>query len=62
MKVLTQGGPGNSTEILVYTLYKEAFDFFRTGYASAIAVVFLLLILAISAMKVLYFEKKVHYQ
>ncbi|HHD74304.1 MAG TPA: sugar ABC transporter permease [Nitratifractor sp.] len=62
VKVLTQGGPGNSTEILVYTLYKEAFDFFRTGYASSIAVVFLLLILALTALKMLYFEKKVHYQ
>ncbi|WP_458700224.1 carbohydrate ABC transporter permease [Sulfurospirillum sp. 1307] len=62
VKVLTQGGPGNSTEILVYTLYKEAFDFFRTGYASSIAVVFLLLILALTAIKMLYFEKKVHYQ
>ena len=62
VKVLTQGGPGNSTEILVYTLYKESFNFFRTGYASSIAVVFLLLILVLTAIKMLYFEKKVHYQ
>jgi len=62
VKVLTQGGPGNSTEILVYSLYKEAFNFFRTGYASSIAVVFLLLILSLTAIKMLYLEKKVHYQ
>lgn len=62
VKVLTQGGPGNATEILVYTLYNEAFNFFRTGYASSIAVVFLLLILALTTIKMLYFEKKVHYQ
>jgi multiple sugar transport system permease protein len=33
---MTNGGPGNSTEILVTYIYKNAFTFSRMGYASAI--------------------------
>lgn len=36
--VLTSGGPGNSTTVLVYYLYQQAFRFNDFGYASAIAV------------------------
>ena len=60
--VLTKGGPNHSTELLSYTLYVEGFEYFRAGYASAIAVVFLLLTLAITFLKTYYFEKKVHYK
>jgi len=60
--VLTKGGPNHSTELLSYTLYVEGFEYFRAGYASAIAVVFLLLTLTITLLKTYYFEKKVHYK
>lgn len=35
--LMTQGGPENTTNILVYWLYKNAFEFFNIGKASAIA-------------------------
>ncbi len=35
--VMTQGGPDNSTMVLVYSIYKYAFDYFDVGKASAIA-------------------------
>ncbi len=35
--LMTQGGPNNTTNILVYWLYKNAFEFFNIGRASAIA-------------------------
>jgi len=60
--VLTKGGPNHSTELLSYTLYTEGFEYFRAGYASSIAVVFLLLTLIITLLKTHYFEKKVHYR
>ena len=39
----TGGGPGESTTTLSVQIYNEAFQFFDYGYASAIAVVGLLL-------------------
>lgn len=35
--VMTQGGPNNSTMVLVYSIYKYAFQYFDIGKASAIA-------------------------
>lgn len=37
--VMTRGGPGNATEILVYKLYREGFVNLRTGFASAQSIV-----------------------
>lgn len=37
--LMTQGGPENSTMVLVYYIYYQGFRFFDTGYASALAVV-----------------------
>lgn len=61
VQVLTQGGPGKSSEVLLYTMYKEAFEFFRTGYGAAISVVFLSVILIITLVKVRFLDKRVHY-
>ena len=35
--LMTDGGPLNSTNVLVYWMYKTAFEFFKIGKASAIA-------------------------
>ena len=35
--VMTGGGPANSTMVIVYYLYQQAFEFYRLGYASAVA-------------------------
>lgn len=61
VKVLTQGGPNHSSEVLLYTMYTEAFEFFRTGYASAITVVFLACVLLVILLKTWWLDKHVHY-
>jgi fructooligosaccharide transport system permease protein len=38
--VITQGGPQESTSVVIYYIYREAFSFGRLGYGSAIAAVF----------------------
>lgn len=43
---MTQGGPFNSTQVLSTLMWREAFGNYNLGYASAIAVVILLLTLA----------------
>ena len=61
MQVLTKGGPNKATEVLVYTLYAEGFEFFRSGYASAVTVVFLAIVLLITVVKTRWLDRRVHY-
>ena len=61
VEVLTKGGPNKATEVLLYTMYTEAFNFFRTGYGSAITVVFLVVVLALTLLQVKAGEKRTHY-
>jgi multiple sugar transport system permease protein len=59
--VLTQGGPNKATEVLLYTMYTEGFSFFRTGYASAITVVFLVVVLGLTLLQAWLAERRTHY-
>jgi multiple sugar transport system permease protein len=49
--VMTGGGPLGSTDTLVTVLYREGFEYFHQGYASAIAWVLFLVIVAASALQ-----------
>jgi len=49
--LLTQGGPYNSTMVVLLYMYREAFQQNRGGYASAVAVVFVVIMLVISAIQ-----------
>jgi multiple sugar transport system permease protein len=48
--VITGGGPGTSSETLNLYLYQEAFAYYDIGYASAIVVVFFVLIMAVTVL------------
>jgi multiple sugar transport system permease protein len=60
--VMTQGGPGNSTLVFNYYLYQNAFEFFRMGYASALAYVLFALIFVVTLLQVKFINKRVHYE
>lgn len=62
VQVLTQGGPGHASEMLLYTLYRESFEYLRTGYGASVAVVFLFIVVALTLVQVRVMDKKVHYQ
>lgn len=49
--VATQGGPLNSTLFYVYDLFNNAFGYFKMGYASAMAWLLFLVILAITLIQ-----------
>ena len=49
--VMTDGGPGRATNVLVYDIYYTAFMSFRFGYASAISMVLLIIVLAITVLQ-----------
>lgn len=50
--VLTGGGPMDSTNLVVNYLYREAFEFFRMGYASAIAWLLAIFLFALALLQV----------
>ncbi|TKI70598.1 sugar ABC transporter permease [Lysinibacillus mangiferihumi] len=60
--ILTQGGPVNETNLLVYSIYREAFVNYRFGSASAQAIVLFVLILFMTYLQFKLGERKVHYQ
>ncbi|MFM9328088.1 carbohydrate ABC transporter permease [Paenibacillus mesotrionivorans] len=51
IQVMTDGGPGTSTHVLVYYIYKQAFKNFEFGYASSIAFILFFLVLALTLVQ-----------
>ncbi len=58
---VTQGGPGGSTNILVYKVYQDGFVGLNLGSSSAQSVVLMSLIIFITVLQFRYVEKKVQY-
>ena len=58
--LMTQGGPFDSTNVLVYAIYKNAFEYFNVGKASAIAYVLFTIILVLTLLQ-WHFRKKLVY-
>lgn len=51
INVMTGGGPGTSSYVMVYYIYQTAFKYYRFGYASAISVVLFLMIVALTLLQ-----------
>lgn len=51
VQLMTSGGPGDATAVLVYYVYFVGFQLFEQGYASAIAVVLFAIILAVTIIQ-----------
>lgn len=51
IQIMTRGGPGTSTHVLVYYIYTAAFTFYRMGYASAISWVLFLILLIVTLVQ-----------
>lgn len=49
--LMTQGGPLDSTNVIVYAIYKNAFEYFNIGKASAIAYVLFVIILILTLIQ-----------
>ncbi len=59
--VMTQGGPGDATSIMVYQLYKDGFVNLRTGLASAESVLLFILVFILVMIQFKFTEKRVFY-
>ena len=61
IQVMTMGGPGRATNVLVYLIYNEAFVNYDFGYASAISLVLFIIVLGITIVQFRIQEKKTDY-
>ena len=55
--VMTKGGPLNSSKTIVYYIYERAFENLDLGFASAMAVVLLVIVMLFSLINILFFER-----
>ena len=60
--VMTKGGPMESTRVIVYYLYQQAFVFFNMGYASAVDWILVLVVFLLTLLQMKFADNKVHYQ
>ncbi|HEY0827983.1 MAG TPA: sugar ABC transporter permease [Bacilli bacterium] len=60
--IVTKGGPGDSTRVVYYWLYQNAFNFFNMGYASALAWVVFLILLMITLFQFKFLGKRINYE
>lgn len=60
--IMTGGGPADSTLFYAYYLFNSAFEYFDMGYASAMAWVLLLVVLALTAVQMWSAKKWVYYE
>ncbi|KQZ14779.1 MULTISPECIES: sn-glycerol-3-phosphate ABC transporter permease UgpA [unclassified Mesorhizobium] len=58
---VTGGGPGKSTETLVYKVYNDGFVNLILGSSAAQSVILMVIVIALTAIQFRYVEKKVHY-
>ncbi len=61
--IMTQGGPLDSTNVIVYSIYKNAFEYFNIGKASALAyvlfaIIFILTLFQWNIRKILVYLEK----
>ena len=57
----TGGGPGQSTEILVYKVYKDGFKALDLGGSAAQSVILMAIVIVLTVVQFRYIERKVQY-
>ncbi len=61
VQVLTQGGPARASEVLLFTIYTEAFSYLRAAHGAALTVVFLVIVVTMTLFQARVMDRRVHY-
>ncbi|NOU94325.1 ABC transporter permease subunit [Paenibacillus sp. LMG 31456] len=61
VKVLTSGGPSNSSNVLVYWIYQSGFEFYKFGEASTGAVILFVIVSIVTIANFLILRSRIHY-
>ncbi|AKL95904.1 ABC-type sugar transport system, permease component [Clostridium aceticum] len=59
--IMTQGGPNNASNLLLYYIYETAFKFWDQGVASALTVIMLVIMVIIASIQFFGLDKKIYY-
>ena len=62
VKMMTQGGPDNSTNLIAYYVYQQGLMFNQYGRAMAAAFILFLITATLSCVNFFGLDRKVHYQ
>lgn len=62
INIMTQGGPVDSTNVIVYSIYRDAFFNFRFGVASAESIILFVILLILTLLQFKVGERKVFYR
>lgn len=60
--VMTEGGPNNASSLLLFYIYKVAFDYWDTAYAATLTVVMIALLIFLAIGQFFFFDRRVHYK
>ena len=61
INVMTQGGPGGATNILVYKLYQDGFIGLDLSSSSAQSVILMVLVILLTFIQFRWIERRIHY-
>lgn len=62
VRLMTSGGPGSSSDVLVYYIYRYAREYNKYGIGSAAGVILMIILFGFTLVYFRVVEKKVHYQ
>lgn len=62
VRLMTGGGPGSSSDVLVYYIYRYAREYNKYGIGSAAGVILMIILFGFTLVYFRVVEKKVHYQ
>lgn len=60
--IITQGGPANRTNLMIYYIYQQGISSWRLGFGSALSFVLFFVLLTLTSLYVVYTEKWIHYE
>lgn len=60
--VMTQGGPSDSTNLMLYYVWETAFGQFRQEYSAAITVLLVIILMVIAIVQIRLLDKRIHYR
>jgi sn-glycerol 3-phosphate transport system permease protein len=58
---ITEGGPNEATNIMVFKIYHDSFESLDLGGSAAQSVILMIIVISLTVIQFRYIERKVHY-
>jgi sn-glycerol 3-phosphate transport system permease protein len=59
--LVTKGGPLNATNVMIYNLYRDGFEYYKTGLAAAQSVILFAAVVGLTLIQFRTSGRRVHY-